>query len=102
MKYVPFDLSMIGQHEIIIWCPECELQEQLADDLDSVGVFWRGGKMRFTDPSIRWGGDTFVRITEERFAAKANKSYYEREPEYRECSFTVYNGRNIIDVGDLI
>lgn len=102
MNYIPFERSMLGKHEIIIWCPEEELWDQMKEDLDVEDVRWNGGMELFSE-GVNAKIKSAFRIQKSRIVTCASLSFYEKEPCYQYCLFTVYQGGDEpIDVGDLI
>lgn len=102
MNYIPFERSMLGKHEIIIWCPGEELWEQMKEDLDAEEVRWLGGHQLFSK-GIHADMSSAFRIQKSRIITRASLSFYEGEPRYQHCLFTVYQGGvEPVDVGDLI
>lgn len=106
MNYIPFDPALIGQQEIIIWCPEEENYDSLMDILTENHVLWMGGNLP------REGGSwsyyrrlSGLRVSKQRMMARADISYYEKVPKYSKSLFTIWDGdvhRILPEVEDLI
>ena len=51
VEYIPFDPTLIGKEEIIIWCPDEANHPKLTELLEAHGVVWIGSETR---PSDGW------------------------------------------------
>lgn len=106
MNYIPFDPTMIGQQEIIIWCPEEENYDSLMDILTENHILWVSGYLpkEFSKWSS-YGESTGLRVAVDKVLTRANISFYEEEGDYINSLFTIWNGdflRILPEVEDLI
>lgn len=103
VEYIPFDPTLIGKEEIIIWCPNDEDYDGLAVTLESYGVRWASGDY-----------PTELRLWDDRYDARcidtaksmmrAPHGFYEGSDDYVGCTFTKWPPEQevTVDVGDLI
>ena len=103
VEYIPFDPTLIGKEEIIIWCPNDRDYPALAELLEDVGVQWMGGE----SPTGWHGYDDHYdarSVDKDRYMMRASHGFYERETAYRDSVFMKWTGEQevTVDVGDLI
>lgn len=103
VEYIPFDPSLIGKKEIIIWCTEAERYGELASLLEAHGVSWASGA-RPTEWS-GWDGHHNARyIDRYKEMLRAPIRFYEGGRGYCGLTFMKYPPEQgmAVYVGDLI
>lgn len=103
VEYIPFDPTLIGKEEIIIWCPQNEDYDSLAELLEADGVMWAGGK-RPTGMRL-WGKRSDARhIDRYKTMKRADIALYETTLPYANYVFMKWPPEQEVtaDVGDLI
>lgn len=100
--YIPFDPSMIGAEDLIVWCPDKDDYADLMVLLANHDVKWVStGKPKVDDPHSYHEAHC-VRIVQNKTMWQANREYYE-ESRYRNYTFTEYRGIEVVvDVDDFI
>lgn len=103
VEYIPFDPTLIGKEEIIIWCPEKADYANLAEVLEDYGVRWVDG-----DTPTGWFGyaehSNARHIDKKRDMWRGSNWFYESERRYQCCVFMKWPSEQEVtpDVGDLI
>lgn len=103
VEYIPFDPTLIGKEEIIIWCPMNEDYDSLAELLEANGVMWAGGT-RPTDLRL-WGKNSDARhIERQKVMRRSDSAFYESTQPYAGYVFMKWPPEQEVtpDVGDLI
>lgn len=103
VEYIPFDPTLIGKEEIIIWCPRNEDYDELARTLDDLGVTWASGdspvELRLWEDryDARW-------VDIDKVMTRAPHRYYENNSDFELCAFMKWPPEQEVtaDVGDLI
>lgn len=103
VEYIPFDPTLIGKEEIIIWCPDKTEYASLAELLEEHGVQWVGGEQP-TAWSGYEGSYNARNITANKYMMRASIAFYETDSDYRRHIFMKWPPEQevIADVGDLI
>lgn len=103
VEYIPFDPSLIGKKEIIIWCTEEERYAELASLLESHGVRWASGASptEWSGWSRRYNARYISRYKE---MLRSSISFYEEDRNYCRHTFMKYQPEQEVEVyvGDLI
>ena len=106
IEYIPFDPSMIGQKEIIIWCPDKDDYAELMQLMGNRGVHWGDGSMVASDSNHSFGDRHCVRLTTDLCIKRADQYFYEngyRDGNYSEYTFVKYPGIEVtVNVEDLL
>ena len=103
VEYIPFDPTLIGKEEIIIWCPQNEDYDSLAEQLEADGVMWAGDR-RPTDLRL-WGKQSDARhIDRHKIMMRCDIAFYETTLPYANYVFMKWPSEQEVtaDVGDLI
>ena len=100
--YIPFDPSMIGAENLIVWCPDKDDYADLMVLLANHGVMWvSSGKPKGNEPHS-YREEHCVRINERKAMAQANREFYEERYD-ENYTFTEYRGIEVVvDVDDFI
>lgn len=101
VEYIPFDPTLIGKEEIIIWCPKDEDYDELAIVLNDNGVRWVSGA-RPTDKRLWDNNDNCRWIGRDRKMTRCDRAYYESTYPYAVFMKWLPEQEVTADVGDLI
>lgn len=103
VEYIPFDPTLIGKEEIIIWCPRNEDYDGLAVTLESYGVMWASGDY---PTELRLWDDRYDArcIDTDRVMTRAPHRHCEDNSDFERCIFMKWPPEQevTVDVGDLI
>lgn len=103
VEYIPFDPTLIGKEEIIIWCPRNEDYDELARTLDDLGVTWASGD---SPVELRLWNDSYDArcVDTDKVMTRGARSLYEEDDDFRHCTFMMWPPEQevTVDVGDLI
>ena len=102
VEYIPFDPTLIGKEEIIIWCSSGDDYGSLMRQLEECGVCWVSG----TRPTLRdlWteGSSNTFHVGRDKRMSRGGRTYF--EDSYSCGTFMKWPPEQEVtaDVGDLI